>query len=176
MTFKEALEFTLRWEGGKVDDKLDRGGRTAYGIIQRVYDEWRLGKGLEIDDVWLIDMDDVEAIYAEKYWHVAKCNQLPDKLDLCMFDAAVNHGPRKATQFLQRACCVVDDGDFGPKTLIAVEQDKSAGRLEFLIAGYLKAREQFYADIVQNNPTQIRFLKGWLSRLNDLRNTVGVEA
>ena len=173
--FKKALEFTLQWEGGKSDDKVDRGGRTNKGITQIVYNAWRADKSLEPADVWTITQDEVEEIYHDKYWIPCRCDQLPDKLDMVMFDSSVNHGPRKAVMFLQRASGVVDDGDFGPQTLRAVNQDQSAGRLQYMLSSYLFAREKFYAAIVHNDPRQVRFLKGWLNRLNDLRQAVGAE-
>ena len=116
--FRNALAFTLKWEGGlegKSDDPTDRGGRTKAGITQIAFDSWlRSMNATPGRDVWTITPDEISAIYEERYWLPCRCDQLPDKLDLCMFDAAVNHGVRKAVQFLQRSAGVVDDGDFGP--------------------------------------------------------------
>jgi lysozyme family protein len=175
--FKDALAFTLKWEGGKVDDKTDRGGRTAFGVTQLSFDSWLSAKALPQRDVWTITPDEVATIYEERYWLPCRCDQLPDKLDICMFDAAVNHGTRKAVRFLQRAAGVVDDGDFGPQTMRAVDQDQlDPERQQSLLTKYCMAREKFYAAIVHNDPKQVRFLKGWLNRLTDLRITIGVDA
>lgn len=173
--FPKALAFVLRWEGKLSDDPIDRGGRTAYGLTQRTFDSWLAERNAHPGrDVWTITPQEVSAIYEERYWDTCKCDQLPDKIDLCVFDASVNHGPRKSIQFLQGAAGVVDDGVLGPQTMRAIDQDKSAGRLEYLLVGMLKAREQLYAAIVDNDPKQSRFLKGWLNRLNSLRAEVGV--
>ena len=177
--FRNALAFTLKWEGGlegKSDDPTDRGGRTKAGITQIAFDSWlRSMNATPGRDVWTITPDEISAIYEERYWLPCRCDQLPDKLDLCMFDAAVNHGVRKAVQFLQRSAGVVDDGDFGPQTMRAVDQDNSVDRMQYLLTGYCMAREKYYSAIVHNDPKQLRFLKGWLNRLTDLRITIGVD-
>ena len=38
ITLKEALVFTLAWEGGFTNHPLDPGGATNYGVIQSRYD------------------------------------------------------------------------------------------------------------------------------------------
>ena len=40
------LKATLRYEGGKVDNPKDPGGRTAYGVTQNTYNAWRAKHGL----------------------------------------------------------------------------------------------------------------------------------
>ena len=49
--FQECLKVVLQHEGGKVDNKSDRGGRTAYGITQRVYSDYLTlrGAGREVE-------------------------------------------------------------------------------------------------------------------------------
>jgi lysozyme family protein len=176
--FDKALFFTLKWEGGfdgMSDDPTDRGGRTRAGITQTSFDSWLSAKAAPQRDVWTITPAEVAQIYRAKYWEASKCDQLPDNLDICVFDAAVNHGVRKAIQFLQRAAGVVDDGVLGPQTMRAVDQDKSFDRMQYLLSGYCMAREKFYSAIVHNDPKQVRFLKGWLNRLTDLRITTGVD-
>jgi lysozyme family protein len=178
-SFGSALAFTLKWEGGfegMSDDPTDRGGRTRAGITQIAFDAWLRGMNATPGrDVWTITPDEVESIYLQNYWTPCRCDPLPEKLDLCVFDAAVNHGNRKAIQFLQRAAGVVDDGVFGPQTMRAVDQDQSPERMQQLLASYCLARDKYYAAIVANDPRQVRFLKGWRNRLTDLRITIGVD-
>lgn len=163
-----------RRPAGKVNDATDRGGKTNYGITQRVYNEWNESRQSGERDVWEISQAEVYAIYEYNYWNVCKCSQLPQGIDLCVFDAAVNHGPRKSIQFLQRAVGVVDDGEFGPQTQRAIDQDSSVERINYLLTGCLIAREHFYAAIVHNDQKQEKFLRGWMNRLNALRREVGV--
>ena len=45
MSFRAALPFVLRWEGGFVHHPDDPGGATNQGVTQRVYDAWRAAEG-----------------------------------------------------------------------------------------------------------------------------------
>lgn len=169
MTIDKPLAFVLKCEGGKCDDPRDRGGRTAFGITQRVYDEWRDRKGLAQIDVWKIDQDEVKAIYDEQYWRAARCPVLPAPLDFVVFDSAVQHGVSRAVKWLQEVAEVKVDGVIGNATLAAL---KSANP-NTLVAKYLDRRERFYDAIVANDPSQARFSKGWENRMNNLREEVG---
>ena len=101
--FDDALKITLQFEGGKVDDPNDPGGRTAYGVTQRTFDEWRDGLGQPHADVWTILPDEVAAIYRKEYWGTAGCDNLDWPLSLFHFDAAVNHGLGRAGRWLLAA-------------------------------------------------------------------------
>lgn len=93
-----SLAFTLRWEGGKVDDPHDRGGRTNRGITQRTYDGWRADQGLPKRDVYDLEEDELQAIYRNLYWWPAK--DLPWPLCLVVFDTAVLFGAGRAGGWL----------------------------------------------------------------------------
>lgn len=171
--FATCLEFVLAREGGRIDDPSDRGGRTAFGITQATYDAWR-GPGASPADVWEISHATVAEIYRAKYWNACRCGSLPEGLDLAIFDAAVNHGPRKAIQFLQRATGIETDGLFGPQTERAVADDVDARGVASLVSRVIAARANFYTSIVSRDPTQARFSRGWANRLALLTNEIGV--
>jgi lysozyme family protein len=101
--FEDALRITLAFEGGKVDDPADPGGRTAYGITQRTFDAWRQYRGEDKGDVWTILPDEVSAIYEAEFWRGSGADVLPWPLSLCHFDASVNHGIWRARKFLNGA-------------------------------------------------------------------------
>ncbi|MDM1514615.1 putative peptidoglycan-binding domain-containing protein, partial [Myroides odoratimimus] len=65
----------------------------------------------------------------------------------------------------QRILGVTADGIVGAKTISALN---ATDQRKFFNDVY-KAREKFLHDIVKNNPTQQRFLKGWLNRLKDFK-------
>ena len=64
--YDAALKATLRYEGGKVDDPRDPGGRTAYGVTQNTYNAWRAKHGLSQKDVFQIAESGVAAIYKQE--------------------------------------------------------------------------------------------------------------
>lgn len=165
MTFYDALKLTLGFEGGRSNEKADRGGLTMYGVTQGTYDRWRRARGQPLRSVTQIEDLEVEMIYRRQYWEAAHCDELPSVLALCVFDAAVNHGPARAIRLLQQALHTPDDGVFGPQTSDALngadEQD--------VVASYLNLRQDFYDDIVEHDPTQAKFAHGWANRILALR-------
>lgn len=101
--FAPSLACVLVHEGGLDDDPNDPGGRTAYGVIQRRYNQYRKAKNLPARDVWLITPAEREEIYKVYYWDVCRAADLPAGLDYCVFDACVNSGDGQAAKWLQRA-------------------------------------------------------------------------
>lgn len=175
MSYTTALDFVLAREGGKVDDPADRGGRTAYGVTQRVYDHWRAGKELDPADVWDITQEEVALIYRANYWDAVAgdvvCATDP-RLALALFDCAVNSGPGRAIKQLQTALGLVADGGFGPKTRAALAAVTDAERVLHVM---LAARDTFYRGLVARDASQKRFLRGWLNRTNHVREAVGLD-
>ena len=168
--FQQALPFILRWEGGYVNHPDDHGGPTNKGVTQKVYDRWRVQKGLAARDVREIEDAEVGAIYESGYWLPAKCDRLPAGLDLLQFDTAVNMGPGRAVRFLQTAVGATPDGAFGSGTQTCLDAcDRGAA-----MVAYCNAREAFYKSLVDNDAKQQVFLKGWMNRLNALRKQVGL--
>lgn len=160
-SFAQALPVVLRFEGGFVDDPLDRGGATNFGITQRTFDAWRVKNRLGKVGVRSIKPEEVEAIYHADYWLKGKCDALPWPASLAHFDSTVNHGPRNAAKLLQRAVGVVPDGKIGPQTREAVNRVPTYRLTEHM----LWERVRFYAKIVTARPEQKRFLVGWLNRV-----------
>lgn len=102
--FRKALEFTLRWEGGYVNDSRDPGGATNQGVTQATYDHWRQSNGLSRQPVRGIAQDEVEQIYYENYWLRAGCDQTePLGLAISVFDFAVNSGVGTALRYRAEA-------------------------------------------------------------------------
>ncbi len=159
--FAQALPVVLRFEGGFVDDPVDRGGATNFGVTQKVYDAYRVKHRLGKVSVRDITTEEVESIYHTGYWLKGKCDALPWPASLCHFDATVNHGPRNAAKLLQRAVGAVPDGKIGPHTREAIGRVPTYRLTEHL----LWERVRFYLKIVQRRPEQKRFIVGWLGRV-----------
>lgn len=168
--FDGAIQFVLRWEGGYVDNPNDHGGATNQGITQRVYDAFRIARGLAVQDVRQIGDTEVMSIYQNSYWLPPGCELLSPCLDLVQLDTAVNMGVKRAVVFLQGCVDCTPDGVLGEQTRQAVRQCNLAE----VIKAYCDKREQFYQDLVSQNPNQAVFLRGWLNRLNALRAAAGV--
>lgn len=170
MSFDTALAFTLSWEGGKVDLKEDKGGRTNKGIIQRTYEGWRVSKGYPKRDVWLASDSEIRQIYFTRFWRRAFCDHLYEPLDMAIFDTAVLHGEMFARKRLQLVLGVEADGIYGGKTWTAI---LAANPLE-LTEKFLQARDDRYEALVAADPTQKMFYKGWERRCDALCDACGV--
>lgn len=169
--FSQCLPVILKHEGGKVDHKNDRGGRTAYGITQKVYSDFLKLRGSPDRDVWDIHDSEIEAIYSG-YWKNCHCSYMPEPLDLLVFDAGVNHGPSRAIKMLQRVLGVDEDGICGKNTLAALHEDIVATSVESVCKRYLDERDAFFDRIIANDPSQSVFAKGWGNRVDHLRELV----
>jgi lysozyme family protein len=91
---KPWFKVEMTFEGGRVDDKADPGGRTAYGVTQRVYNGWRRARKLPIRDVWLIEVSELVDIYKTGYWDKVWGDRLPEGLDIVVGDGAINSASR----------------------------------------------------------------------------------
>lgn len=166
--FVTALTFTLQWEGGYSNHPSDKGGPTMKGITTGVYNKFRRTKGLPLQSVKTITAHEIQEIYRLNYWDLIAGEELESPLALALFDYAVNSGPVRAVKVLQRIVKVTVDGKIGKITLGKV-LDQNQGELARQI---LSEREHFLRSIVQNNPSQSVFLKGWMNRLAALSKSV----
>jgi lysozyme family protein len=166
------LPLTLIFEGKFTDNPKDHGGRTNFGITQRVYDSYQRGKNLSYRDVKDIPMDVVREIYYEDYYIPSKCPEMPEKISVVVFDTSVNSGIGRSVKTLQQTIGCKIDGFIGPETLLRFKDYLKGHDSKFFINSFLKIRSNFYHAIVERDFTQNIFLNGWLKRLNFLRDYV----
>ena len=97
------------WTGGRVGAGQLKG--TKFGIAANTYPTL---------DIKNLTWDTAAALYRRDFWDAAKAGQLPPAVGFQLLDGAVNSGVRRATQWLQRAARVADDGILGPVSLAAI--------------------------------------------------------
>ena len=148
----------LVFEGGKVNNPNDPGGRTNEGVIQRVYDGWRRRKGLPLRSVYEMEAAERDDIYRNQYWVAVRGDELPGGVDLAVYDGAVNSGPAQATKWLQRALGVAADGHIGEATLRALDECTDIDALIVAIC----ARRLAFMQALRTWPT---FGSGWAKRV-----------
>lgn len=164
--FDTAFEHVLKHEGGYVNDPLDRGGETNLGVTKGAWAQY-IGRPVQDGEMKALTKEVVKPFYRKGYWDKCRCDELPAGLDYAVFDFAVNAGPGRAAKFLQQAVGVTADGAIGPATMAAVA---GADPAQAVIA-FGKAKEQFYNAIVARDPSQSRFIKGWLNRVASVEKT-----
>lgn len=193
--YARAVRHLLGIEGGYVNDPVDRGGATKYGISLR----FLVGEGqIDLDGDGIADFDldmdgdidgadirkltvgDAIFLYHRCFWQRLDAEGFAEPIGEMMFDQAVNGGLVAARKLLQRAIsrCLAesnssqkpaalnDDGALGEKTRAAFDwvlRWNSLG-VTTLVANYRRVVKDRYRAIVAADPSQQRFLRGWLRR------------
>lgn len=164
ITLSEALQFTLKWEGGYTNHPKDPGGATNFGIIQSRYDEYRKFKGIPLRPVKNITVAEYTEIYDKYYWDPVRAQYLDGTLGLALFDTAVNMGTGGAISRLQKALKVPITGKWTQAISDVIhESDQTAVALTICKLRIAKR----YAR-VKERADQVVFLRGWLNRDNAL--------
>ncbi|MGI9492917.1 MAG: glycoside hydrolase family 108 protein [Geminicoccaceae bacterium] len=165
------IDDILRREGGFVDHPADRGGATNFGITIKTLSRY-LGRAVTVSEVRGLSVDLAREIYRRSYYIEPRIDALPDRIQPFLFDAAINHGPRRAIKFLQAVCqdCGFGpngiDGIAGPNTRRAAEAaDQAMG--DWLLAALAEERRLFYRLIVERDSSQKVFLAGWMNRVDE---------
>ncbi len=140
---------------GYTNDPHDNGGETKYGVAQNANHDINVNK---------LNWAGAKEVYYRRYWLNGSCDKLSGRVAVLHFDGCVNHGVGRANKFLQKALGVVDDGVIGPATI------QQANKLDPMdvCKSICAQRTAFYKDIVARNPSQGRYLGGWLRRIDEM--------
>lgn len=152
-TIETIINDVIRTEGPRTEDPVDNGGRTEFGISEKANPEaWKDNKVTE---------PEAREIYFRKYVTGPGFDKIVDKqLQAQLVDYGVNSGPHLAIMKLQEILHVDVDGTIGPQTLAALQGITAEEVNNLLVA----ARIKMIGKIVSKNPSQIKFLNGWLNR------------
>ncbi len=154
--FEKSLALTLKFEGGFVDNRFDPGGATNMGITLATLSNYRDCTASKLD-VKRLTQTEASAIYLKLYWEPLLAQQLPDGVDMFMFDYAVNSGPSRAVKALQVSLGVPPDGTMRVSTLRESLREDQATLIRALASkrlGFLQRLRNF-----QN------FGRGWKIRV-----------
>lgn len=165
---KKLAPIISKWEGGFVNDKVDKGGATNMGIT---LETWK-SAGYDKDGDGDIDANDVRLLTAsdfhpvlKQYWNRWQGDNIKNQSVANILVDWVWGSGKWGIIIPQRILGVDPDGKVGPATLKALN---SMNQKEFF-EKIFEARKKFLNDIVKNNPSQERFIKGWINRLNDFK-------
>ena len=161
----------LKWEGGAkyTNDPLDRGGATKYGVtigtLQGLkYDTNHDGK-VDVDDVKALQLEDFKKIIKRQYWDRWLADNINNQSIANLLVDWVWGSGVNGIKIPQRILGVPADGIVGDVTINAL----NSANQRYIYNKVWQARKEFYEKIVKNNPSQSKWLKGWLNRLNDLK-------
>jgi len=162
--FDACFDRVIQSEGGYVNDPADAGGETNLGVTAGAWGAY-LGRPINSGEMQSLTKDTVKPFYRQMYWDKAKGDDLPAGVDYAVFDFAVNAGVSRAAKFLQRSVGAVDDGVIGGGTLGKV----AVTNKQRLLAAFADQKQRFYNGLALSNPSQQKFLKGWLSRVDKVQ-------
>jgi lysozyme family protein len=143
----------------------DSGGLTKFGIDAADH------PGI---DIRALTLEVATEMYRAGEWTACFCDGLPEKVDTAVFDCAVNCGCAVSAILLQRAINargfkVVTDGEIGQRTAAAAMAIcAGSGGADYMVSALLAMRRTRYENIVLAHPSDAKFLKGWLNRVDDL--------
>jgi lysozyme family protein len=166
MSFNDAFAKTVALEGGYVNDPLDPGGETKFGISKRSH---------PLIDIKNLTIDQAKEIYQNEYWFPIHLDQVSSaRVASKIFDLAVNASPAKAVSVTQEALNLLTapthdplliDGKMGNLTLRMVNlfrTPESEAALVTAINGFMFV---YYVTLCHNDPKFYRFINGWMKRL-----------
>ena len=168
ITNDDILDQILQFEGGFTNDSSDHGGPTNFGITAAEFGRFlSLDGPASADQVRNMTRSQALTIFRAEYLTRPKFDQIvDDTLRLVLVDSGVLFGTGRATRWLQQALGTVSvDGGIGNETLAALT---GCTDLPKLAREVLSLRFRSIADIVSGDSTQIRFLRGWVSRAASL--------
>ena len=165
--FEKIFDYLLKVEGGYTNDKNDKGGETTWGITK---EEAR--RKVYNGSMKNLTQDFAKRILEKDYYLKNCLNEVKnDKVALSICDWIFNSGKwatKKAQVTLNRyfGYDLVVDGIFGIKTIKALNEVEEQGKSEEFLKNYHNLQRKFYHSVVEYNPTQKDFLKGWLNRVD----------
>lgn len=172
--FEKFMPLILEHEGGFVNNQLDPGGATKYGVslrfLKAIGDFNKDGQldgdldhdgDVDINDIRLLTTETVKPFYKQHFYDRMHIEDFKDEsLAVQVFDFGINAGTMQAIKVLQRLCGLLDDGIIGPRTLEHIKSTQPC----MMPAMYMQARISFYEKLTQKNPKLLAFLKGWKRR------------
>lgn len=176
--YKLYVPFVLRWEGGLANDKDDKGGLTNKGITYATYQSLCnsvYGCYPSMNHFMNLDSDSV-GLMIKYYWDKSTYNnniesqKVAEAITSWMWGSGYN-GIAWFQEMLNKefGFKLAIDGSIGKLTINAINSINE----DELFRMCLKYRRQKFIDITIADPSQKKFLKGWLNRLRDFAQRHG---
>lgn len=165
LTLPNEQIFAQARKTGYANDPDDAGGATMCGITIATYRSYCKLKGLptpSVTNLRNITFEQWRDVLKTLFWDKWKADEIQNQaVANNLVDwvwASGSHGIKKPQAILG----VKADGIVGPITLAAVNASNPKDLFDKIHA----SRVAFVNDIVKNKPSQKKFIKGWLRRIN----------
>lgn len=165
----ESLEnaFLRAKKVGYANDPLDNGGATMVGVTigtYRSYCRYKGKKSPSVADLKAMPYKEWRDILHTMFWSKWKADLIEDQKVANMVVDWVWASGAGTIKRVQALLNVTQDGIVGPKTIAALNAAKD------ISVKVYQARKSFFEAIVKRNPSQKKWLKGWMNRLNYIYN------
>lgn len=163
----ESLEqaYTRATKRGFTNDPNDTGGATMIGVTIGTYRQYCRYKGFKaptIQDLKNMPYKVWRDIVYTMYWNKWKADTIIDQSVANMVVDWIWHSGASTIKKVQTLLGVTADGIVGPKTITALNNDKDIKNKLY------QSRKAYFEAIVKRNPSQKKWLKGWMNRLNSV--------
>ena len=162
--YKKLIPFILKWECGFVNDPLDKGGATNKGVTIATFRQF-YGADATVEQLNGITDKQWNHIFKSGYWNRWLADEIRSQSVANILVDWLWLSGSPAIKNPQRLLGVVPDGAVGPKTIAAV----NAVGARKLFDDIKAARVQYINDIIVRTPTNERFRRGWMNRLDALQ-------
>ena len=176
------ISMILRNEGGywMDPDNLDSGGETYCGISRVNFPKWEgwkiidKFKPLKRGQIITTVKDLVEQFYKDNFYDKCKIDDISNiYISSHLLDHSVNAGVSNGVKCLQKAISNLGqsldiDGKIGPTTIRLANLCNSKN----LLQEFISQRKEYYQSIVDRKPSQSKFLKGWLNRIDEVNTYI----
>ena len=166
---RKLAPFILKWEGGFVNDPDDLGGATNMGVTIGTWKSCVYDKDgdddIDVDDLHLLTREDiVNRVLKPHYWNRWKADEIKSQSVANILVDWVWASGAHGIKIPQRLLGVTVDGIVGSKTIAAVNAKNPRELFDMIKI----ARFDFIEDICLQRPTNNKFKRGWMNRINDI--------
>jgi lysozyme family protein len=168
--FEDFADKLLRLEKGYVNNPLDHGGPTKYGVILSVWREYGYDKDedgdIDEEDIKQLNEDDARFIAKKIFWDYFQADFIVNQsVAEFIVDWGYNSGRKTIAEKIQKLLKVDVDGIVGTQTLIALNGINQQNFFDLLKI----ERKVFLNNIIKKKPDQIIFYHGWMNRVNSFK-------
>lgn len=165
-----------KWEGTTFEHvNSDLGGITTRGITFPTYlanCKKVLNKNPTLKHFKSLSQSEAFKFY-NFMWSVCGVDKIDNtKVAICLYDFIFNSqfARREIQRFLVTKGYELDDDNiFGKQSLAAINDYVSKNKESDVLKQFFRVRETYLLNLIKRNPTQKKFLLGWMNRINDLK-------
>lgn len=159
------VPFILKWEGGFVNDKDDRGGATNRGVTLKTFRR-HFGMNKTVDDLKRMTDEQFTTVLRSGYWDECHADRIENQnVANALVDFAWHSGPGTAIRRLHKVLGMGDVSTMTMGLLCAINESDP----KTLFDGLRRERLSYLSRIATANPSQQKFLAGWRNRVLDLK-------